>query len=214
MLLGVLLLTLVIGGVSLVQPAAGARQNAGAAGGAGGTPTAALPDQSVPDITVPTPNPLPVFGEPRVEPPADVLARVAGCSVVSISAHDVAAAGCPGGGNVNFRTPADAPPMNDTVLFSPGVAPPTARQSAGANNSTTSNQPASTSGSGNNSGSRSSTNAQRVDSSANADSSTNPSAKGSRTGADNANQSGKQGKKHHKQGKHGKKHKNGNNKQS
>jgi hypothetical protein len=52
--------------------------------------------------------------------PNDVLARVEGCAVVAISSHDVAAAGCPGGQSIVFRTPADAPPMKSTVIINPG----------------------------------------------------------------------------------------------
>jgi hypothetical protein len=53
--------------------------------------------------------------------PAEVMARVAGCSVVAISARDVVGAGCPGVGTVTFRIPDGAPAMEGTVLFSPGA---------------------------------------------------------------------------------------------
>lgn len=54
--------------------------------------------------------------------PADVLTAVEGCAVVTISGHDVAAAGCPGVGIVEFRTPDSAPLMPDTAMIAP-VAP-------------------------------------------------------------------------------------------
>jgi hypothetical protein len=57
----------------------------------------------------------------RVDPPADILARVEGCAVIAISARGVSAAGCPGVGVVTIRIPADASSMKGTVIIDPNA---------------------------------------------------------------------------------------------
>jgi hypothetical protein len=56
--------------------------------------------------------------------PSDVMSQVEGCAVISMSAHDVAAAGCPGVGVVIIHTPEDAPPFPDEVVITPETGSP------------------------------------------------------------------------------------------
>jgi hypothetical protein len=133
-----------------------------------GQPTKAAPAKAT---STPTPSPTPApqtsapaanAGAPETsspetaDVPADVMARVAGCAVVAISARDVVGAGCPGVGNVIFHLPDDAPSMQDTVITEAPAAP-AAENGSGASNSATgsntsnqSNENASNTDNGNN----------------------------------------------------------------
>ncbi len=71
-------------------------------------------------VAAPPPTPAPVPSS-RVDPPADVLARVEGCAVIAISSRGVAAAGCPGVGSIVFRIPSDAPRMRSQVIINRGA---------------------------------------------------------------------------------------------
>lgn len=74
----------------------------------------------------------------RVEPPADLLAQVANCEVVTVSSRSIAGAGCSGRGVVILHPPAGTPRMRSSVTIRPGAmfaAPPriaTAAQASGA----------------------------------------------------------------------------------
>lgn len=65
-----------------------------------------------------------------IDLPADVLARVEDCAVVSVSARDVSAAGCPGVGVVAFQVPADQPDMKGGVIITSGAPFTTTSESA------------------------------------------------------------------------------------
>jgi hypothetical protein len=78
----------------------------------------------------PVPAPDPNQTADGVTAPDDVLARVEGCAVIAISSRSVAAAGCPGGQPILLRIPADAPPMESTVIFNHGAPLTTATGTA------------------------------------------------------------------------------------
>lgn len=101
----------------------------GQSGNAGGgkSEPAAIPSAAV----TPTPAPaaptagaaMPAAGAAS-SLPSDVMSQVEGCAVISMSAHDVAAAGCPGVGVVIIHTPEDAPPFPDEVVITPRSGSP------------------------------------------------------------------------------------------
>src|SRR4051812_384793 len=108
-------------------------------GTSGPTPeTSQTPAAATAPVDSPAPAPAPTDGTtpPPVPPnpstavPADVMARVEGCIVIAISSRGVSGAGCPGVGTVVFRIPADAPPMHDTVIITPGAMPQPASSAA------------------------------------------------------------------------------------
>ena len=82
---------------------------------------------------VPPAGPAPVAES--APPPGvieELLARFATCAVVSISARDIAAAGCAGGQSTGFRIPDNWPDMADDVIINPGM-PFAALAGAGSN---------------------------------------------------------------------------------
>ena len=161
----------------------------------------------------PQPTPAPALSAPTPGPagttavPADVMSRVEGCAVVAISERDVVGAGCPGGGNVMFRIPDDAPPLSDAVIVQPRspLASSTTGASSGASPSKGSSLNTSgtkKSGSGKNTAKTSKDKNKKSKSSSNGSSSSSSS-------SDTTN--GKNDKHHkhhgkHKNNKHGKKH--------
>lgn len=96
-------------------------------------------DQPTPAPVVPDPAAVQAPGAPapetttpsgvssRVEPPADLLAQVANCEVVTVSSRSIAGAGCPGRGVIILHPPAGTPRMRSSVTIRPGAmfaAPP------------------------------------------------------------------------------------------
>lgn len=90
------------------------------------TPTPApTPDDAapVPAPTAPAASPTePTGTSTRVDPPADLMAQVAACEVVTVSSRSIAAAGCPGVGVIVLRPPAGTPRMRSQVIIRPGAA--------------------------------------------------------------------------------------------
>jgi hypothetical protein len=102
-----------------------------------------IPADRVSGAAPPTPTPVseptrtPVVDEPaspqapvpttasvstRIDPPADLMAQVEACEVVTVSSRSIAAAGCPGVGSIVLRPPAGTPRMRSQVIIRPGAA--------------------------------------------------------------------------------------------
>lgn len=72
--------------------------------------------------TTPTPVAITTGTGSRIDPPADLMARVASCEVVAVSSRSIAAAGCPGIGSIVLRPPVGTPRMRSQVIIRPGAA--------------------------------------------------------------------------------------------
>ncbi|MFT4041033.1 MAG: hypothetical protein QM692_22825 [Thermomicrobiales bacterium] len=96
-------------------------------------------DQPTPAPVAPAPSPetpAPVATtigvNSRVDPPADLMAQVADCEVVTVSTRSIAGAGCPGRGVVILHPPAGTPRMRSSVTIRPGAMFAAAPRSASA----------------------------------------------------------------------------------
>ena len=90
------------------------------------TPEPAAEDAAPEPEAAPEPAPAPALApagaSSRVDPPADLMAQVELCEVVTVSSRSIAAAGCPGVGTIVLRPPAGTPRMRSQVIIRPGAA--------------------------------------------------------------------------------------------
>lgn len=79
-------------------------------------------DGTPPDTSTPAPASEPATTTSAVDVPAEIMARVEKCEVITVSTRSVAAAGCPGVGTIIERLPAGSPRMRPRVIIHPGAA--------------------------------------------------------------------------------------------
>jgi hypothetical protein len=109
------------------------------------SPTETVTAEPAPETT---PEPTPTLEDMQLPP--DILNLVDGCAVISISARDVAAAGCPGAGTVVFSVPPGEPDLTPGIVIAPeanqqtGATAPVAHATV----STSANAPAKSSSNG------------------------------------------------------------------
>lgn len=85
-------------------------------------PTPAPAPTPAPTATATPPPAASTAPSSRIDPPADLMAQVASCEVVTVSSRSIAAAGCPGVGSIVLRPPAGTPRMRSQVIIRPGAA--------------------------------------------------------------------------------------------
>lgn len=73
-------------------------------------------------VTPPPASEAPAPTSAAVDVPAEIMAKVEKCAVITVSTRSVAAAGCPGVGTIIERLPAGSPRMRPGVIIHPGAA--------------------------------------------------------------------------------------------